>query len=900
MSIEDIDNACRLLSDGQTQQIINDYASLRLPDPLETATLARTPDEQIRLVPEEIGPYRLIRPLGRGGMGVVFLAEHQMLGTRRALKLIAPHLAGSPRIVNRFRNEIRAHGHLESIDPAFVTALEAHEYDGTLYLVTEVISGCDLSRLIARIGPLPSPVACDLVMQVCTAMAAAHQLGMVHRDLKPSNLMLTATGMLRILDLGLAILGETLTTLSATETRDTAKQGDTGEDSPVSAAGDRSVSFGHLVGTPDFMAPEQLARPQNASPAADLYSIGVTLFACLTGTTPGRIAAESSGSVEAGGGDRGAVSPDERLPPGTPAGVRVLIRDLLEHDPQRRPRSAQAVAERLRAFASHDETRRLLAQFDIASPPSTWPEEIETGLNSSVSGLRRNVAIKRLKVLAVAACMTASILLTPLVQMVRSFTGGAFPLSSLDLTSSLGLPDQQMTKGVTPTDRHTIDGSAEAGHSGKEVPSTSPGVHAGTGPGGPDWTLTPLSQAIHPEPLDEPPSLDDWLLGRRVLTVKQDGTAQYRSIFSASRAMKPNDVIEILDSGPYIENLHNLVMPAGSAIVSRAGTVILPAQWITSGSQPLPLKMHSIKAQHDCRLSGLYFHWPATPDSMPLEVYADGTFVIEHCSFTESPLETDSTSGPGPLIQLADQVGAMEDAMPASLWVRDCVLCSRLTGFVRSPVHKAGSTVTLTRNLFCSENPYSRLMYNVASQGESRSVLRVCRNAFHCREKPLHFLCVGISDSVAGHVVCDHNSFAVAGATPIINRGQASAGCDFTLQFNHCLVSSQPLAWSLVDIAPDWAVEANLVPSRHSRIDDSANVVFPVQVPLDATRPDYLRISINSPLGKELSVPGSEHIPGALSLHSSGRPDDWFDHLRLRWCSQTELHRTFASLLESL
>jgi serine/threonine protein kinase len=144
--------------------------------------------------------------------------------------------------------------------PKIVRAHDAGEFQGRHYLVMEFVRGGDVGQLVAAHGPLPIAVACEIVRQAAVGLAHAHEAGLVHRDIKPSNLMLSESGVVKILDLGLALV----------------QQGD----------GGNLTSTGIVMGTIDFMAPEQAGNTHDVDIRADLYSLGATLYKLLTGNAP--------------------------------------------------------------------------------------------------------------------------------------------------------------------------------------------------------------------------------------------------------------------------------------------------------------------------------------------------------------------------------------------------------------------------------------------------------------------------------------------------------------------------------------------------------------------------------------------------------------------------------------
>ena len=219
-----------------------------------------TPDDTVPTFLLNHPRYHVERFLGRGGMGTVFLAQHRALERPVALKIIRPELLADPSVVERFRCEVKAAASLN--DPHIVAVYDAETTGERHFLVMEYIAGTDLARLVLDGGPLPLATACDYICQAAAGLQQAFERGLVHRDITPRNLMLTDQGQIKILDFGLAqFLGGPL------------------------AAG-QQAGRGSLLGSIDFMAPEQAADPQAADIRADIYSLGCTLYFLLTGQPP--------------------------------------------------------------------------------------------------------------------------------------------------------------------------------------------------------------------------------------------------------------------------------------------------------------------------------------------------------------------------------------------------------------------------------------------------------------------------------------------------------------------------------------------------------------------------------------------------------------------------------------
>lgn len=208
------------------------------------------------------GDYELLSPLGQGGMATVYLARHRPMRRNVAVKVIHGDHSRAIPFVRRFRREIETTARLSH--PHIVTAFDAGEHEGVPYLVTEYVSGIDLSQLVKRDGRLPWQTAVRYVMQAADALRYAHEHGIIHRDVKPSNLLVDNQGLIKLLDLGLArFLGED----------------DNGEAENFS----QLTEHGTIVGTVDFMAPEQARSPSLADHRADIYGLGCTLHYLVTG-----------------------------------------------------------------------------------------------------------------------------------------------------------------------------------------------------------------------------------------------------------------------------------------------------------------------------------------------------------------------------------------------------------------------------------------------------------------------------------------------------------------------------------------------------------------------------------------------------------------------------------------
>ncbi len=318
-----------------------------VPDP--TSSTSTQPDPIAAL--GQLAQYRILRRLGCGGMGAVYLAFDEGLDRQVALKVMLPEAAADPAAKERFIREARAAAAVRN--DHVVTIYQVGEDEGIPFIAMEFLTGYPLDHYLARKGRLTVPQALRIGVEASEGLAAAHALGLIHRDIKPANLWLESPrGRVKILDFGIARrLG----------------------DGPQAGL----TGTGIVIGTPGYMSPEQ-ARGKALDPRSDLFSLGVLLYQLTTGRMP--FEGDSTLAVLT------ALATEAPLPVQTqntdiPGGFAALIHRLLEKHPDARPASACAVAEELRALAAGREV-------PVAIPVVVAPAEVpESHPSSEFEGL---------------------------------------------------------------------------------------------------------------------------------------------------------------------------------------------------------------------------------------------------------------------------------------------------------------------------------------------------------------------------------------------------------------------------------------------------------------------------------------------------------------------------------
>ncbi|MEL7499225.1 MAG: protein kinase [Planctomycetota bacterium] len=275
--------------------------------------------------------YEIVNLVGKGGMGRVYKARHRMMDRSVALKLINRQWIRNEEVIDRFHREVKTAASLDH--PNIVTSHDAEQADDLHFLVMEFVDGVDLSETVKQRGSLPVAEACNYIRQVAEGLQYAHDRGMVHRDIKPHNLMVTLDRVVKILDFGLASL---------------TPQATPGEPISEDADGNLTVA-GAIMGTPDFISPEQARDARKVDGRSDIYSLGMTLYYLLAGRVP---FGEGSAIEKLKKHAEAEPAPLSQFRDDVPAELENIIHRMTAKNLAERFQSPQEVADALQPFAN--------------------------------------------------------------------------------------------------------------------------------------------------------------------------------------------------------------------------------------------------------------------------------------------------------------------------------------------------------------------------------------------------------------------------------------------------------------------------------------------------------------------------------------------------------------------
>jgi serine/threonine-protein kinase len=317
------DSVCREAHNAGIQYVTNDALSMLVGAVVAIVGVRTMRDLSYKAFEaRQLGQYYLRELIGSGGMGEVYLAEHQLMRRPCAIKLIQPDRAGDPRAMARFEREVQTIAQLSHWN-----SVDIYDYgrtdDGTFYYVMEYLPGLNLQQLVDQYGPLPPERAIYLLRQTCDALSEAHQLGLVHRDIKPANLFAAHRGGLydvaKLLDFGLA--------------------------KPVVSTPSVELSIeGMITGSPLYMSPEQALGDAEPDVRSDIYSLGAVAYFLLCGRPP--FESDRAIKVIFAHANEPTVPPSQ-YQPGIPRDLEQVVLKCLSKDPDERYQSAGELIEAL-------------------------------------------------------------------------------------------------------------------------------------------------------------------------------------------------------------------------------------------------------------------------------------------------------------------------------------------------------------------------------------------------------------------------------------------------------------------------------------------------------------------------------------------------------------------------
>ncbi len=346
-------------SANETEDTFSDANGCRVAMTRAMAAFANAPTSSVpSTIPKAIGEYEIVRPLGHGGMGHVYLGKHTKLNRMVAIKFIANHRLWDQTLHDRFESEMRLIGGLKH--PNIVSAYDAREVDGLAVLVTEFIDGMTLSEILKRTRKIDVANASKIVADVCEALQYIDSKGLVHRDIKPSNIMIDQEGNVKLLDLGLARIQQSADT----------------------SAGFSAVEFtatGQAMGTADYVPPEQIKDGRNVDIRSDIYGLGCTFYKLLTGKAPFDDHTSAFSKMNAHVSETPISLKTNKL---IPAKIAKLVDSMLAKEPGNRPQHPADVAQVLKTQFAKSELKELVLETQAlpiakSKPPQSTSDKLQ-------------------------------------------------------------------------------------------------------------------------------------------------------------------------------------------------------------------------------------------------------------------------------------------------------------------------------------------------------------------------------------------------------------------------------------------------------------------------------------------------------------------------------------------
>lgn len=862
-------------------------------------------------LPVQLGRYRVIRLLGSGAMGAVFLAEDTQLERSVALKVPKVPKSGAENLLRRMKMEAKA---LAKIDnPHICKIYDFGIIDECHFIAMEYIDGEDLKSIFKRVGKQRKPIeAIQVTIQLAKALNAAHEKGVIHRDLKPENVMRKRNGQLVIMDFGLA------------------------RQVQVSANAERTQG-GAILGSAAYMSPEQASgRPELVDARSDLYALGVMLFEMLTGEWP-----FIGNAIEIMGQKATQKPPSPiQLNPVLPTELAQICQKMLARRKQDRYASCEEVIAALKGVdlsvvpekpiapsataktGSLPETARTVATLidpqpfdflkdaeDLAVVPSLAALQTRTRFPSGKKRQAGRGGAKNWRPWAIGGGLAGLALLFALLflqtkQGVLVIDIGDPSLSVHFDGNTISVNNDGRPIQVSPTAGHTLQvlqdgitvdgGSREITLSRGETRTIKVSLIDGqVAMNGERMSAIPHTQtnvparnSIGQKQETTPVSLEEWLKGRDILTVKQDGTAMFATIQEALDAQKDGQVVKILDRGPYRERL-TWSGKNNCGLVSDMNPIILTDQWENRIDRNTRnqgdinyLVGHEFSDIQRARVSGMTFLFqiPAAGRYLVLETVRTLDLCIDQCDFVPASRVAE---GGRPEIAIFSHCDSASDG---EVTLSSCVFNCRLALNV-DPMNEYFNC-NVTRNWFYADHNTGPLL-NLLPYGAKLYRANVQENII---DGPSTFGWKLQGGQETAEVTFRNNS-VVANTHPSVPLWVlGSPGdnvsvtdnlhlCDFNSvsEFNN----NPPY---LEHARQHWILARNYSPNlaedRSPRIPISSPATTqPIRIlsrdPFDR---DYMRIDADS-----IRVPAEDIFPGALPAGAAPTQGDWFTRLQDRW-----------------
>jgi len=785
--------------------------------------------------PEIIGNYVLLKKLGQGGMGAVYLARHVKLRKIVALKVLSQNLTSHPDVVARFEREMAAVGAMEH--PHIVRAYDAGAEAGIHYLVMEYVEGMDVSRKIHESGPLSVPEALSVLRQVAQGLAYAHEQGLVHRDIKPSNLFWTTNQEIKILDMGLARL----------------QQDEVAEE---------LTSTGQVLGTPAYMAPEQWESTHSADARADLYSLGCTLHFLLTGRPPFSIAGTSTAAAIFKAHllqsapdlmvERADVSPE----------VNQLFQQLVAKDPADRIQTAAELVRYLNSLLQGDvftssvsDQTALQHRSDLQHRSADSQAQEATRILAEPSGVRPwtdSPAGRR-----------------------KKFLFWLLPVGVVSVVILLGVMANSR-RPQTP---------------GSESPPAAPAVSlplAKADPAAGD-TVQVLPE-VNLQRL-APPDLRTWMQGRKILTVRQDGSAMFSTIQAALDVQQDGEVVQVLDQGPYRESLEwDRKRDAG--LISTVGTIIESAHWQSDVENSSKRRLHRLRSLESCRLSGftLSYEQQVEDDQDVMLLHDVNGLCLEDCAVLCSRFKP-HLNMPGIYVIAGGGTGKWP------LCLRRCVFD-----------HRVGIITTHQQKIDCMV--YQNWWISPPQKGQNEYLLSVTREislvaAENIFDIPGLYRFINLSsvtdENHPGRKVITRNTL-LQPATMIISNFDNLAGRDVAITRNLWPFSQAYLGMSskwISDVRQYWTIQENF--GGTPDLSGLEGWQYPLsaagqrgEIHYLSTDPQARNYARLDPGWLKAQMPNAQNVPGALPPGPPPPAGDWLTQLQDHYRAALQFRSTIT------